>query len=155
MYSRSNSVEPRSSACSRTTLFGRNPEVDAVHRVRVTFSAMFIGRFGVSLAAKRFAPRTSLGLLVAAAEFLDLAWPIFLFVGIEHVQVVPGITKVQPFAFAQPDLNIPLGLAGWSDLLPDAAVCAWAWVVAGLVVSHWVLDFISYTPDIPLWPGGP
>ena len=28
-------------------------------------------------------------------------------------------------------------------------------VVGLLVVSHWVLDFISHRPDMPLWPGGP
>jgi hypothetical protein len=22
-------------------------------------------------------------------------------------------------------------------------------------VSHWVLDFVSHAPDMPLWPGGP
>jgi hypothetical protein len=60
---------------------------------------MFIGHFGVALAAKRLAPRTSLGLMVFAAEFLDLIWPIFLLLGLEHVRVVPGITKVQPFDF--------------------------------------------------------
>ncbi|HJU83200.1 MAG TPA: hypothetical protein VJ600_03230, partial [Holophagaceae bacterium] len=25
----------------------------------------------------------------------------------------------------------------------------------GLVVSHWVLDWISHRPDMPLWPSGP
>ncbi len=60
---------------------------------------MFIGHFGVALAAKRLAPRTSLGALVLAAEFLDLLWPIFLLLGFEHVRVMPGITKVQPFDF--------------------------------------------------------
>jgi membrane-bound metal-dependent hydrolase YbcI (DUF457 family) len=23
------------------------------------------------------------------------------------------------------------------------------------VVSHWVLDFVTHRPDLPLWPGGP
>jgi hypothetical protein len=43
-----------------------------------TLSPMFIGHFGVALAAKRWAPRTSLGTLFFAAEFLDLIWPVFL-----------------------------------------------------------------------------
>ena len=25
----------------------------------------------------------------------------------------------------------------------------------GLVVSHWVLDFVTHRPDMPLYPGGP
>ena len=24
-----------------------------------------------------------------------------------------------------------------------------------LVASHWVLDFVTHRPDLPLWPGGP
>ena len=27
--------------------------------------------------------------------------------------------------------------------------------LAALVLSHWVLDFASHRPDLPLWPGGP
>jgi hypothetical protein len=26
-------------------------------------------------------------------------------------------------------------------------------LLVGLVLSHWVLDFISHAPDMPLWPG--
>ena len=37
--------------------------------------AMFIGHFAVALADKRAAPRTSLGVLVAAAQLLDFVWP--------------------------------------------------------------------------------
>jgi len=32
---------------------------------------MFIGHYGVALAAKKAAPRTSLGTLIFAAQFLD------------------------------------------------------------------------------------
>jgi hypothetical protein len=28
-------------------------------------------------------------------------------------------------------------------------------VLAVLVVSHWVLDFLTHRPDMPLYPGGP
>jgi hypothetical protein len=32
---------------------------------------------------------------------------------------------------------------------------AGAWVVGGLVLSHWFLDWIVHRPDLPLWRGGP
>jgi hypothetical protein len=122
---------------------------------------MFIGHFGVGLAAKRLAPRTSLGALVFAAEFLDLIWPVFLLLGLEHVRVVPGITKVQPFDFYDYPYSHSLTMvlrwaiaAGLIYYLVRRSVRG-AWVLAGLVVSHWVLDFISHRPDMPLWPGGP
>ena len=60
---------------------------------------MFIGHFGVALAAKKAAPRTSLGTLIFAAQFLDLLWPILLLAGIEHAKIAPGITKLSPLDF--------------------------------------------------------
>lgn len=122
---------------------------------------MFIGHFGVALAAKRLSPRTSLGLFVFAAEFLDLLWPIFLLLGLEHVRVVPGITKVQPFDFYDYPFSHSLTMVlrwalavGLIYFLIRRYARA-AWVLAALVVSHWVLDFVSHRPDLPLWPGGP
>jgi hypothetical protein len=122
---------------------------------------MYIGHFGLALAAKRLAPRTSLGLLVLAAEFLDLLWPIFLLLGFEHVRVVPGITRVQPFDFYDYPYSHSLtmvlrwGLAVGLIYYLARRYVRGAWVVAALVVSHWVLDFLSHRPDMPLWPGGP
>lgn len=43
---------------------------------------MFLRHFGVPLAAKELAPRTSLGTLVLAAQFADFLWPIFLLAGL-------------------------------------------------------------------------
>src|SRR5581483_6956620 len=42
---------------------------------------MFVGHYAIGLAAKKFAPRTSLGLLIAAPILLDLIWPIFDLLG--------------------------------------------------------------------------
>ena len=39
---------------------------------------MFIGHFGVGLASKKVAPKTSLGTLFFASQFIDLLWPLFL-----------------------------------------------------------------------------
>ena len=60
---------------------------------------MFIGHFGVALAAKKAAPRTSLGTLVMAAQFVDLLWPLFLLLGMERVIIAPGTTAVTPLDF--------------------------------------------------------
>lgn len=57
---------------------------------------MFIGHFAVGLAAKRYAPRTSLAALLAAPLFLDLLWPPILLLGWEHVRIVPGNTRFTP-----------------------------------------------------------
>ncbi|HTP28804.1 MAG TPA: hypothetical protein VMK12_24480, partial [Anaeromyxobacteraceae bacterium] len=120
---------------------------------------MFIGHFAVGLAAKRLTPRTSLGTLFAAAQLLDLVWPVLVLLGVETVQVVPGTTAFDRLDF----VNYP-----WTHSLLMAMVWATAfalvyrqrkgsgqgvWVVGGLVLSHWVLDFVSHRPDLPLAPG--
>jgi hypothetical protein len=38
-------------------------------------------------------------------------------------------------------------LAGWRGVSKTGA-----WLVGGLVVSHWLLDFVAHRPDLPLWP---
>jgi hypothetical protein len=121
---------------------------------------MFIGHFGVALAAKKLSPRASLGTLVLAAQFLDLLWPIFLLASIEHVEIVPGITKVSPFDFTDyPISHSLLMVFVWSALLGGIYYVFrryWrgAWVLAGAVTSHWILDFIVHRPDLPFRPGG-
>ena len=123
--------------------------------------AVFIGHFGVALAAKRVAPRPSLGTLVMAALLVDFVWPVFMVLGLEKIEIVPGITAVTPLLFVSYPYTHSL-VAGvlWGALLAgayflrrrDRAGALW---LAALVVSHWVLDFVSHRPDMPLWPGGP
>lgn len=121
---------------------------------------MFIGHFGIALAAKRVAPRTSLGTLIFAAQFVDLLWPIFLLLGNEHVEIVPGAMKMSPFEFTDyPISHSLLMVLVWSGLVGGAyyAIQRYrrgAWVVAGCVASHWVLDYLVHKPDLLLWPGG-
>ncbi len=122
---------------------------------------MFIGHFGVAMAAKRVAPRPSLGTLVLAAQLVDGVWPLFALMGWEKVEIQPGITKVVPLLFVSYPYTHSL-LAGvvWAALLGgayyalrrDRSGAAW---IAALVLSHWVLDVISHRPDVPTWPGGP
>ena len=60
---------------------------------------MFIGHFAVGFAMKRAAPRTSLGVMTAAAQLLDLLWPWLLLAGWERVRIDPGNTAFTPLAF--------------------------------------------------------
>lgn len=122
---------------------------------------MFLGHYAVALGAKRAAPRASLGILVLAAQWLDEVWPIFLLLGWERVRIVPGLMPANPLDFeSYPISHSLLAVLGWGALLGLAyyAVRRYgrgAWIVAFLVVSHWVLDLVAHRPDLPLWPGGP
>src|SRR6185295_2872212 len=57
---------------------------------------MFAGHFAVGMAGKRVAPGPSLAWWIAAPNFLDLLWPIFLLLGIESVKIDPGNTAFTP-----------------------------------------------------------
>src|SRR2546428_14008538 len=81
---------------------------------------MFIGHYALALAAKRAAPRTSLGTLFAATSLADLLWPVFLLLGWEHAHIVPG---PNPFLTLRLD-SIPVSrslitLIGWGALFAD------------------------------------
>jgi hypothetical protein len=60
---------------------------------------LFIGHHGVAFAATKAAPKVSLGTLFLATMWLDLVWPVFLLLGVETVEIRPGMTKVTPFDF--------------------------------------------------------
>lgn len=120
---------------------------------------MFIGHFAVGFAAKRAAPKTSLGVLMAAPLLLDLLWPVFVLTGIEQVRIDPGNTVVTPLAFdhypISHSLVTSLGLALVFALLYWSITHyrAGAVVIGFAVVSHWFLDAIVHRPDLPLYPG--
>lgn len=122
---------------------------------------MFIGHYAVGFAAKRAAPKTSLGLLIGATVLLDLLWPVFLLLGWEKVEVVPSAKPFLRLNFVNYPISHSLaasigwGLAAGGGYWAATRYGAGAFWIAIGVVSHWLLDFVSHRPDLPLWPGGP
>ncbi len=120
---------------------------------------MLIGHVAVALGAKKAAPKTSLGTLLLAAQLPDLLWPLFLMLGWEQVRIVPGITTVSPLDFVSyPFTHSLLADFGWGLLLGGLYLVfkknrRGAFVIWACVMSHWLLDFISHRPDLPLYPG--
>ncbi len=121
---------------------------------------MFIGHFALGFAAKAAVPRVSLGTLFLAAQFIDLLWPTFLFMGLERVRIEPGATTVTPLVFEHyPWSHSLLAVLGWALLIGGLHFLLVrerrsALVLAGLVLSHWLLDLLVHKPDLPLWPWG-
>jgi membrane-bound metal-dependent hydrolase YbcI (DUF457 family) len=120
---------------------------------------MFIGHFAVGFAAKRVAPRVSLGTLMAAPLLLDLLWPLFLAFGWETVRIDPGNTAFTPLDLHDYPYTHSLVMAlVWSAVFAGIFFAVRrekvaALVIAGGVFSHWALDFITHRPDMPLYPG--
>jgi membrane-bound metal-dependent hydrolase YbcI (DUF457 family) len=121
---------------------------------------MFLGHFALALGAKHAAPRASLGVLVAAAQWPDLLWPFLLLAGVEKVAIAPGDTLFTPLRFiAYPISHSLLTVVVWAML---GAVAFYvtrgdrrgASAVLLLVASHWILDAVTHRPDLPLAPWG-
>jgi membrane-bound metal-dependent hydrolase YbcI (DUF457 family) len=127
-----------------------------VYRDRV-----FLGHFAVGFAATRVAPRAPLPALIAAPILLDLLWPIGLLTGLESVRVVPGITPVTPLDLHDYPYTHSLAMAVVWSLVFALGYLAFtkgrdrrgALVIGLGVASHWLLDFVTHIPDMPLYPG--
>lgn len=121
---------------------------------------MFIGHFGAGLVGKKFAPELNLGILFLACQLPDLIWPVFVLLGIEHVSVDYSATLVSPLDFsfypfshslvASLFYSVIAGLVVWRFVRSAKA----AVVVGSVVFSHWILDFITHRPDLPIFLNG-
>ncbi len=120
---------------------------------------MFVGHYGVAFAAKKVAPQTSLGTLVLAALLADLLGWTLVVAGVEHFAFKPGITITNPLdAYDYPISHSLATDAIWALLLAAAYYAVRSYwrgtlVILAAVMSHWVVDFISHRPDLPLAPG--
>jgi hypothetical protein len=117
---------------------------------------MFIGHFAVALAVKRAAPEISLGTLFLAAQLADLVWPTLVLLGAETFSIRPGITAVTPLDFTHyPYSHSLVGMALWGAGLGLIYFAfkrnsAASLVLLLVVLSHWLLDFVSHRPDMPV-----
>jgi len=120
---------------------------------------MFIGHFGAGFAGKKFSKSASLGTYLMAAQWIDLIWPIFVLLGIEKVEIEPGISSVTPLDFTYyPFTHSLFGVLIWALLFgfvyflikKNTRV---AIILGLLVLSHWVLDLFVHIPDLPIFPG--
>lgn len=119
---------------------------------------MFIGHFGVGLAAKKIDSKPSLGTLFLASQFIDLLWPLFLLMGIEKVQIEPGNTAMTPLNFiSYPYSHSLFGVFVWAILFGAVYFMLkknfrTSFLLGLLVLSHWILDLLTHRPDLQLLP---
>ena len=121
---------------------------------------MFLGHYAVGLASKKVAPTLSLGTLFIAGQLVDLLWPIFLLLGLEHVRLDPGNTVVTSLDF----YDYPLSHSLLASILWSVGVGLLfyaisrnrrsSFVLGAVVFSHWILDLLAHRPDLPLGLGG-
>jgi hypothetical protein len=120
------------------------------------------GHFGLALAAKPLAPEIPLWALLLASEALDLMSFGFEALGLEkfavtHTDFVHGVQTLVPGSV--PYSHGLLMSIIWSILFGAVAYIFFrnhrTCIILGLVVfSHWILDFIVHTQDLPLFLDG-
>ena len=125
---------------------------------------MGIGHYSVSFALKAADKTISLGLLFIAAQFVDILWLIFVLLGIERVNIVPGVTAANPFDFVfYPFTHSLVASFLWAGgayvvfrlipAKPGSGQNQVALIMGAAVLSHFFLDLIVHRPDLPLTSG--
>jgi hypothetical protein len=123
--------------------------------------AMFIGHYAAAFTLKRSDKKLSLGLTFFAVFFVEIVWAVLVLVGIEKVNIVPGFTKYNDLQLVYyPYSHGLVATIFWGvliytvfRLLPSGFGSSRkraAAVMAVAVVSHFVLDLVVHTPDLPL-----
>lgn len=119
---------------------------------------MFVGHYAAALALKKVEKRASLGVLFLAVQFVDILFFPFVLLGIERINIIENYTDSTHFELEyMPFTHSLVGSLLWA--LAAYVLFRWvivkekaiALVVALAVFSHWVLDLMVHTPDLPLW----
>jgi len=119
---------------------------------------MFAGHFAAGFALKGVEEKVPLGWVFLGTQFLDVLYFSFVLLGIETFTMVAGSHAIMEYPYTH-------SLAGaifWSvavyglfrfviyrqsDIKNTIALA-----VALSVFSHWILDFVTHTADMPLYP---
>ena len=120
---------------------------------------MFVGHYGPSFAIKSIQPSIRLWKLFIAVQLLDVGWSVFVFLGIEKVRIVPGITASNPLdLYYMPYTHSLVAAIAWA--VSGILLCrllfhvrGWTasiWIGAA-IFSHWILDFLVHRRDLPLY----
>lgn len=121
---------------------------------------MFAGHIGAALAIGRAERRINLGVLVFAALLLDVMLWIFILLGWESVAIRANFAATHQPEFIFPYSHSLLAAIA-SSALAGAATFLWyprmntlklraTVCVATAVFSHWLLDALVHSPELPL-----
>ena len=122
---------------------------------------MFIGHYSVALLLKVVDKKVSLGLLFLAVQFVDLIFFPLTLLGIESFLLIENFTESTHFKLVYMPFSHSLVASTLWGILAFIILTCLVWknstnrklaVYIGLaVLSHWFLDLIVHTPDLPLF----
>jgi len=122
---------------------------------------MFVGHYAASLALKSVEKNASLGMLFLAVQFVDILFFPLVLLGVERMNIIENYTASTHFELVfMPYTHSLLAAFLWAGavyvlfrFMPSKLAVkksSVALVMAIAVVSHWFLDLIVHTPDLPL-----
>ena len=122
---------------------------------------MFVGHYAAALALKKVERKASLGLLFLAVQFVDILFFPLVLLGIERINVIENFTQSTHFELEYMPYTHSLFAsflcAGFIyivfRIVPPGSKSV-ALVMGIAVLSHWFLDLIVHTPDLPIWSDG-
>ena len=119
---------------------------------------MFVGHYAASHALKSIEKKASLGLLFLAVQFIDILFFPFVLMGIERINIIENFTQSTHFELEyMPFTHSLLAVFLWAGIIYafyrfyTSKNRSLAMMLGIAVLSHWFLDLIVHTPDLPLW----
>jgi hypothetical protein len=116
---------------------------------------VFVGHYSASFLGKAAAPRVPLWVFLLAAQLVDVAWAVFILLGIERFHLDPTLPSNPLVLDHMPYTHSLVATLGWAAVAGVAVAVAArgdavrAAVATGCVVcSHWVLDVLVHRPDM-------
>lgn len=95
-----------------------------------------------------------------AVQLVDFLWAVFVLLGLEKLVITENFTAANHFDLTYMPYSHSLGMnIIWAALAAfgykTVFKSGWgaALIIGGLVLSHWLLDFLVHVPDLPLWFG--
>jgi hypothetical protein len=117
---------------------------------------MFVGHYAPAFVAATSRRSPRLAALFIAAQLVDISFFALLLLGVEHMRLVPGATKMNPMdLYDMPWDHSLLGALGWAAgfaIVMRLVRRDWraAWIGGAVVLSHWLLDLLVHRPDLTL-----
>lgn len=123
---------------------------------------MFVGHYATAFALKGVEKNTSLAALFIAVQWVDILFFPLAVLGIEKLEFIENFTAVNDFnMYFYPYTHGLLSSLLWAVLTFGLVRIVFkksnkvSLLLALAVLSHWFLDVIVHTPDLPLVNGEP
>ena len=102
--------------------------------------------------------RVPLWVWFIAAQWMDFVWSVLVLMGIEKLRIVPGFTQANaldlyymPYTHSLPgSIVLFLIFGAIVALFASGNRATTILPVVAVSFSHWILDLVVHTPDLPL-----